>query len=42
MLFTLMRPRGGSTANIWKKVVTRRNTVTGVLYREDPTILGWS
>jgi mannan endo-1,4-beta-mannosidase len=24
-----------------EKVVTRRNTVTGVLYREDPTILGW-
>ena len=24
-----------------EKVVTRRNTVTGVLYRDDPTILGW-
>ncbi len=24
-----------------EKVVTRRNTVTGKLYRDDPTILGW-
>lgn len=24
-----------------EKVVTRRNTVTGLLYRDDPTILGW-
>lgn len=24
-----------------EKVVTRRNTVTGVLYRDDPTIFGW-
>lgn len=24
-----------------EKVVTRRNTVTGVFYRDDPTILGW-
>lgn len=24
-----------------EKVVTRRNTVTGTLYRDDPTILGW-
>ncbi|HET6668636.1 MAG TPA: cellulase family glycosylhydrolase [Pyrinomonadaceae bacterium] len=24
-----------------EKVVTRRNTVSGVLYRDDPTILGW-
>ncbi len=24
-----------------EKLVTRRNTVTGVLYRDDPTILGW-
>lgn len=24
-----------------KKLVTRRNTVTGVLYRDDPTIFGW-
>jgi mannan endo-1,4-beta-mannosidase len=23
------------------KVITRRNTVTGVLYRDDPTIFGW-
>jgi mannan endo-1,4-beta-mannosidase len=23
------------------KIVTRRNTVTGVLYRDDPTIFGW-
>jgi mannan endo-1,4-beta-mannosidase len=24
-----------------EKLVTRRNTVTGVLYRDDPTIFGW-
>jgi Cellulase (glycosyl hydrolase family 5) len=24
-----------------EKIVTRRNTVTGVLYRDDPTIFGW-
>ncbi len=24
-----------------EKVVTRRNTVTGIAYRDDPTILGW-
>ena len=24
-----------------KKLATRRNTVTGVLYRDDPTIFGW-
>jgi len=24
-----------------EKIVNRRNTVTGVLYRDDPTILGW-
>jgi mannan endo-1,4-beta-mannosidase len=24
-----------------EKIVTRRNSVTGVLYRDDPTILGW-
>ena len=24
-----------------EKLVTRRNTVTGVFYRDDPTILGW-
>lgn len=24
-----------------EKVVTRRNTITGVLYRDDPTIFGW-
>lgn len=24
-----------------EKVVTRRNTITGVAYRDDPTILGW-
>ena len=24
-----------------EKLATRRNTVTGVLYRDDPTILGW-
>lgn len=24
-----------------EKVVTRRNTVTGILYRDDPNILGW-
>jgi mannan endo-1,4-beta-mannosidase len=24
-----------------ERVVTRRNTVTGVLYRDDPTIFGW-
>ena len=24
-----------------EKVVTRRNTVTGILYRDDPTIFGW-
>lgn len=24
-----------------EKIVTRRNTVTGMLYRDDPNILGW-
>ena len=24
-----------------EKIVTRRNTVTGILYRDDPTIFGW-
>jgi mannan endo-1,4-beta-mannosidase len=24
-----------------EKIVTRRNSVTGILYREDPTIFGW-
>ncbi|MBC8032138.1 MAG: cellulase family glycosylhydrolase [Pyrinomonadaceae bacterium] len=24
-----------------EKIVTRRNTITGVLYRDDPTIFGW-
>ncbi|MFN2499897.1 MAG: cellulase family glycosylhydrolase [Pyrinomonadaceae bacterium] len=24
-----------------EKIVTRRNSITGVLYRDDPTILGW-
>lgn len=24
-----------------KKIVNRRNSITGVLYRDDPTIMAW-
>lgn len=26
---------------IWQTVLTRRNTLTGVEYRDDPTIFAW-
>jgi len=27
--------------NYVKKIINRRNTITGVLYRDDPTIMAW-
>lgn len=27
--------------HMWQSVVTRMNTITGVAYKDDPTILAW-